>query len=133
MQQEAITGAIVVGHSVSGVWLQLLTVQAAERISRVVFLDAIVLKNGESFISNAVGPAQVHALPCANLVYSSNFPTLYDSTLCITMKTQCSPLKEFPMCTPHGVMHLHGGGSIGPCLCVRMQRSTNWRIGDCLD
>ncbi len=59
MQQEDITGAVVVGHSVSGVWLQLLTVQAAERISRVVFLDAIVLKNGESFISNAVGPAQV--------------------------------------------------------------------------
>ena len=42
-------------------WLQLLAVQAAERISRVVFLDAIVLKNGESFISNAVGPAQARS------------------------------------------------------------------------
>ncbi len=59
MEQEAITNAVVVAHSVSGVWLQLLSVQAPERISRVVFLDAIVLKNRESFISNAVGPAQV--------------------------------------------------------------------------
>lgn len=40
--------------------------QAAERISRIVFLDAIVLKNGESFISNSVGPAQVWpALHCS--------------------------------------------------------------------
>ena len=101
MEKEAITNAVVVGHSVSGVWLQLLSVQvshlmwsflpvylgedtltltcashywllrkakegmrpdfmqAAERISRIVFLDAIVLKNGESFISNSIGPAQV--------------------------------------------------------------------------
>ena len=86
MQQEAITGAVVVGHSVSGVWLQLLTVQAADRISRVVFLDAIVLKNGESFISNAVGPAQVYAQPCANLVHSNNSSALEDSADCINLK-----------------------------------------------
>ena len=59
MEAEAITEAVVVAHSVSGVWLQLLLGQVPERISRVCFLNAIVLKTGESFISNAVGPAQV--------------------------------------------------------------------------
>ena len=62
MVEEGISDAVVVGHSVSGVWLQLLLGQAPERISRMVFINAIILKNGESFISNAVGPAQVP--PC---------------------------------------------------------------------
>lgn len=59
MVAESITEAVVVGHSVSGVWLQLLLGQVPERISRICFLNAIVLKTGESFISNSVGPAQV--------------------------------------------------------------------------
>jgi pimeloyl-ACP methyl ester carboxylesterase len=59
MEIENISNAVVVGHSVAGVWLQLLLGQAADRISRLVFLDAVILKNGESFVSNAVGPAQV--------------------------------------------------------------------------
>ena len=46
--------------------MQTAVLQAADRISRIVFLDAIVLKNGESFISNSVGPAQVWtALQCS--------------------------------------------------------------------
>lgn len=68
METENISNAVVVGHSVAGVWLQLLLGQAADRISSVVFLNAIVLKNGESFVSNAVGPAQVHPpLPIPNI------------------------------------------------------------------
>lgn len=59
MEAESITDAVVVAHSVSGVWLQLLLGQVPERISRACFLNAVVLKSGESFISNAVGPAQV--------------------------------------------------------------------------
>ena len=59
MVAESITDAVVVGHSVAGVWLQLLLGQVPERISRVCFLNAVVLKTGESFISNSVGPAQV--------------------------------------------------------------------------
>lgn len=59
MEAELITNAVVVAHSVSGVWLQLLLGQVPERISRVCFLNAIVLKTGESFVQNAVGPAQV--------------------------------------------------------------------------
>lgn len=66
MEAEAITEAVVVAHSVSGVWLQLLLGQVPERISRVCFLNAIVLKTGESFISNAVGPAQVIFPPCTD-------------------------------------------------------------------
>ena len=81
MEQEAIQGAVVVGHSVSGVWLQLLAVQAAERISRVVFLDAIVLKNGESFVSNAVGPAQVKALHLSAIQFTCSS---YVSVFCRT-------------------------------------------------
>jgi pimeloyl-ACP methyl ester carboxylesterase len=61
MAEEQISNAIVVAHSVSGVWLQLLLGAAPERISRMVFINAVVLKNGESFISNAVGPAQASA------------------------------------------------------------------------
>ena len=59
MEFEDITNAIVVGHSVAGVWLQLLLGRAPDRIARLVFLDAVILKNGETFVSNAVGPAQV--------------------------------------------------------------------------
>ncbi|CAL8463647.1 g3181 [Coccomyxa elongata] len=59
MVAESITEAVVVGHSVAGVWLQLLLGQVPERISRICFLDAVVLKTGESFISNSVGPAQL--------------------------------------------------------------------------
>lgn len=66
MVEEQITNAIVVGHSVSGVWLQLLLGQVPERIARMVFINAVILKNGESFISNAVGPAQVP--PCCWLL-----------------------------------------------------------------
>lgn len=64
MVEEEISNAIVVAHSVSGVWLQLLLGAAPERISRMVFVNAVVLKNGESFVSNAVGPAQARAAAC---------------------------------------------------------------------
>lgn len=82
MEKEAITNAVVVGHSVSGVWLQLLATQAAQRIARVVFLNAIVLKDGESFVSNAVGPAQVRcpgsARQLSSFIYRpSNGPRLH--------------------------------------------------------
>lgn len=61
MVAEGITGAVVVAHSLSGVWAQLLLGAAPDRIARMVFLNAVVLRNGESFVSNAVGPAQASA------------------------------------------------------------------------
>lgn len=68
MVAERITGAVVVAHSLSGVWAQLLLGAAPERIARMVFLNAVLLRNGESFVSNAVGPAQVRAARACQLL-----------------------------------------------------------------
>ena len=91
MEQEAITNVVVVAHSVSGVWLQLLSVQAAERISRVVFLDAIVLKNRESFVSNAVGPAQVRPCTLSSVNHTPLHQTVHLLVRLLNVINECHP------------------------------------------
>ena len=44
----------LVGHSLAGVWMQLLLQQIPERIGMMIFIDAVALLPGESFFSNQV-------------------------------------------------------------------------------
>ena len=44
----------LVGHSLAGVWMQLLLQQIPERIGMLIFIDAVALETGESFFSNAI-------------------------------------------------------------------------------
>lgn len=44
----------LVGHSLAGVWMQLLLQQIPDRIGMLIFIDAVALKTGESFFSNAI-------------------------------------------------------------------------------
>lgn len=62
---------VLVGHSLAGVWMQMLVQQIPARIAGLVFIDAAVLLPGESFFSNRIGgvvstlpafPAQVGCL-----------------------------------------------------------------------
>ncbi|CAL5223914.1 g6512 [Coccomyxa viridis] len=44
----------LVGHSLAGVWMQLLLQQIPERIGMMIFIDAVALEPGESFFSNQI-------------------------------------------------------------------------------
>lgn len=44
----------LVGHSLAGVWLQLVTQRIPDSIGRLLFLDAAILLPGESFSSNHI-------------------------------------------------------------------------------
>ena len=44
----------LVGHSLAGVWMQLLLQQIPERIGMMIFVDAVALEPGESFFSNQI-------------------------------------------------------------------------------
>ena len=46
---------VLVGHSLAGVWMQMLLQQIPNRIASMVFIDAAVLLPGESFFSNRIG------------------------------------------------------------------------------
>eukprot|EP00884_Botryococcus_braunii_P006988 jgi/Botrbrau1/16290/Bobra.0066s0062.4 len=59
-EKHGLENAILVGHSLSGVWLQLTLQRIPHRISKLVFCDAAVLADGESFATNLVGqPGQL--------------------------------------------------------------------------
>ena len=57
---------ILVGHSLAGVWMQMLLQEIPNRISMLVFVDAVILLPGESFFSNKVAG-----------VLPSNLPNVY--------------------------------------------------------
>ena len=44
----------LVGHSLAGVWMQLLLQQIPERIGMMIFIDAVALEPRESFFSNQI-------------------------------------------------------------------------------
>lgn len=46
---------VLVGHSLAGVWMQMLLQQIPNRIASMVFIDAAILLPGESFFSNRIG------------------------------------------------------------------------------
>ncbi len=69
--QNNLQNVVLVGHSLAGVWMQMLLQQIPNRIASLVFIDAAVLLPGESFFSNRIGgvvstlpafPAQVPPL-----------------------------------------------------------------------
>eukprot|EP00884_Botryococcus_braunii_P023576 jgi/Botrbrau1/9902/Bobra.0012s0005.1 len=49
-----LTNVVLVAHSLSGVWTQLAAQQVRDRLSSVVFANAVVLVTGESFFTNRV-------------------------------------------------------------------------------
>ncbi len=44
----------LVGHSLGGVWMQLLLQQMPDRVGMMIFVDAVALETGESFFSNQI-------------------------------------------------------------------------------
>lgn len=58
IEQNGLQDVTLVGHSLAGVWLQLLTQRMPERIGRLLFLDATILLPGESFFNNRVAGSQ---------------------------------------------------------------------------
>ena len=56
--ENDLTDVTLVGHSLAGVWLQLLTQLMPERVGRLLFLDATILLPGESFFNNRVAGSQ---------------------------------------------------------------------------
>ena len=44
----------LVGHSLAGLWMQLVLQQMQDRIGMMVFVDAIALETGESFFDNQI-------------------------------------------------------------------------------
>eukprot|EP00884_Botryococcus_braunii_P007427 jgi/Botrbrau1/16686/Bobra.0267s0002.1 len=54
-EENDLQNVMVVSHSMGGIWSQLLFQEVPERINRLVFVSALVLENGESFLTNAVG------------------------------------------------------------------------------
>ena len=48
----------ILGHSLAGVWLQLVLQKIPGSIGRMLFLDAVILLPGESFFNNAVAGVQ---------------------------------------------------------------------------
>ena len=67
----------LVGHSLAGVWMQLLLQQMPDRVGMMIFVDAVALETGESFFDNQIAgivptypayPAQasLHSSLCAH-------------------------------------------------------------------
>jgi pimeloyl-ACP methyl ester carboxylesterase len=54
MAMKQLDDVILVGHSLAGVWMQMLLQQVPNRIAGLVFIDAVVLLPGESFFSNRI-------------------------------------------------------------------------------
>ena len=44
----------LVGHSLAGVWMQLLLQQMPDRVGMMIFVDAVALETGESFFDNQI-------------------------------------------------------------------------------
>ncbi|KAK9836343.1 hypothetical protein WJX81_007121 [Elliptochloris bilobata] len=59
MRANGLSNVTLVAHSLAGVWAQLVVQQEPDAIERIIFLDAVILKSGESFALNHIGwPAQ---------------------------------------------------------------------------
>lgn len=44
----------LVGHSLAGLWMQLVLQQMPDRIGMMIFVDAVALETGESFFDNQI-------------------------------------------------------------------------------
>ena len=83
----------LVGHSLAGVWLQLVTQRIPDSVGRLLFLDAAILLPGESFSSNHIAgwqaagsvpfPAQVSASNlCSLCCHAEPWMAVWTSSLC---------------------------------------------------
>lgn len=74
IQENSLQNVTIVGHSLAGVWLQLVLQRIPALIGRMLFLDAVILMPQESFFSNAIAGAQAPA--------AASFPAQVQSRFC---------------------------------------------------
>jgi pimeloyl-ACP methyl ester carboxylesterase len=60
LRAEDLTGVVLVGHSYSGIVVTAVADRAAERIARLVYLDAVVPRDGESLYDRAPAAVKAH-------------------------------------------------------------------------